>query len=129
MTKWKQKDWEVSGPCPEALHQFALMPDEKVFPNTYSGVAWRAAYRIWKATKDTPNVLDNIGPYENVPGADLEDLDLTGFMVGWAVNVVRQMLGKAPGGNGAIVTVGVGNEPYPSVGPADLAMRRAIGGK
>jgi hypothetical protein len=121
-------DWENAGPSPEALAAFADVKDEREFPHSYSGQSWLAAYRMWKVVKDAPEKL-NVGPYENVPGVELDDLGLSGFMYGSAVNAVRQMLGKAPGRNPAILTLGEKEEPpYPSVGPAEKAMRSAIGG-
>ncbi len=49
---------------------------------------------------------------------DLKGLGLTGFMVGWAMNAVRQMCGMAPGPNGGVVTVG-GEQPIvPASGTA-----------
>lgn len=121
-------DWDAAGPSPEALIAFGEVADDKEFPETYSGQAWRAAYRIWKVCKATPEKL-NVGPCDDIPGVDLDDLGLSGFMYGWALNAVRQMLGKPAGPNPAIITLGTKDEPpYPSIGPADKAMRKAIGG-
>lgn len=122
-------DWEKNGPSPKALEAFSLVKEETEFPHTYSGQSWLAAYRIWKAVKDDPAKLMDVGPYDDIPGVELDDLGLSGFMYGWAVNAVRQMCGLRPGGNPAIVTLGEGNRDYPSVGPAEQAMNRAIGGK
>jgi hypothetical protein len=121
-----ETDWDSLGPSPEALRALELVKEEAEFPQTYSGQAWCAAYRIWKAVQESPEVLDGVGPYDDVPNVTLKDLDLTGFMFGWSVNAVRQMLGRPVGGNGAIVTIGKGNEPYPSVGSAEQAMKRAL---
>ncbi len=121
-------DWDAAGPSPEALIAFSAVVDEKEFPDTYSGQAWRAAYRIWKVCKATPEKL-NVGPFDPIEGLDISGLGLSGFMYGWAFNAVRQMLGKPAGPNPAILTFGVKDQPpYPSIGPAGKAMRRAMGG-
>lgn len=125
MTKF---DWDNEGPSPRAIAAFEAVQAEKEFPDTYSGQAWLAAFRIWKAVKDTPDVLNSVGPYDDVPGVDLHGLGLSGFMYGWAVNAVRQMLGKPAGGNPAILTLGKGNEPCPSVGPAEKHLHQVLGG-
>lgn len=122
-------DWDKLGPSPEALKAFDAIQTELEFPNTYSGQAWRAAYRIWKVTKDNRSLLEPDEPYGTIKGVELDGLGLSGFMYGWAVNAVRQMFCMPAGGNGAIVTLGVGCEPAPVVGPAELEMREAIGGK
>lgn len=60
---------------------------------------------------------------------NLDGWDGTGFMYGWALNAVRQMMGYKPGPNGAILEIGTEEQPaYPSVGPAEKAVARAIGG-
>lgn len=120
-------DWENAGPSKEALAAFVEVKDEKEFPRSYSGQAWLAAFRIWKAVKDDHSKL-NVGVFADIPGCDVSDLGLSGFMWGWALNAVRQMLGHSPGANPAILTLGKGHETYPSVGPAEKAMRQAIGG-
>lgn len=121
-------NWDEAGPSKEALEALSKVEDEKEFPQSYSGQAWFAAYRIWKTVKDSPEKLVKATPYSDIEGVDLKGWDGTGFMYGWALNAVRQMMGYRPGPNGAIVTLGVGEEPpYPSVGSAEQAMKRAIG--
>jgi hypothetical protein len=120
-------NWEKTGPSQQALDAFAKITDEEEFPDSYSGQAWRAAYRIWKVYKDKPTELSNCDPYSTPKGVDLKGLDLTGFMFGWAMNAVRQMLGMKAGPNPAIVTLGEKQEDYPSVGPAEIALKDALG--
>jgi hypothetical protein len=122
-------DWEKAGPSAAALEAFASVESEDEFPNTYSGQSWRAAFRIWRAYRDKPEALDSIGPYDDIPGADLYGMGLSGFMVGWAMNAVRQMLGRQPGANGAVIVLGEKNQPaVPAMGPAEADLKRAIGG-
>lgn len=108
--------WETASPSVEALERFAQASDGE-FPHSYSGQAWRAAYRLWLAIKDkTPEEIDKAisDPYGydkswNWNGENGgEDLGLSGFMAGWAMNAVRQMMKLGPIGNGAVVTIGVG---------------------
>lgn len=123
-------DWNEMAPGPEALAAFATAK-EYDFPDTYSGAGWKAAFRIWGAVKDSPDVLVGHDGFHDLPGVKIDDLGLSGFQFGWALNAVRQMLGQRPGPNPAIVTIGAGdNEPaYPSMGSPESAMRRAIGGE
>jgi hypothetical protein len=122
-------DWDAAGPSKEALIALAKVKSGDEFPHTYSGQAWFAAWRIWDATKDHPEKLANASPYGDMEGLDLKGWDGTGFMYGWALNAVRQMMGMKPGPNGAILTLGEPEQPaYPSIGPAENAMRKAIGG-
>lgn len=122
-------DWDAVAPGPEALERFTVVEDEaSEFPETYSGTGWRAAFRIWKVYRDRPNDLQSIGPYDEIPDVELDNMDLTGFMVGWALNAVRQMLGLAPGKNGAVVTIGGPQETVPALGPAGSDLRKVLGG-
>jgi len=121
-------DWENAGPSKEALEALAQVQDESEFPQSYSGQAWFAAYRIWKVCKDNLDKLAKASPYGDIEGVDLKGWDGTGFMYGWALNAVRQMLGLKPGPNGAVIELGVDEQPpYPVVGPADKEMRLALG--
>jgi hypothetical protein len=98
-------DWEKSGPSIEALEAFARARDDE-FPQSYSGQAWRAAYRLWLAVKDKPlkevnQIISDPYGYDkswNWSGENGgEDLGLSGFMAGWAMNAVRQMMNLKPG--------------------------------
>lgn len=120
-------DWENSGPTPEARAALEAVSDEAEFPYSYSGQAWRAAYRILRAYKDQPAELLKIGPYDDIPGVALSDLDLTGFMFGWALNAARQLCALPPGPNGAIVNIGEPMPLVPASGPADADLRRVLG--
>ena len=77
-------------------------------------------HRLWDA-------LDNVGPYEDVPGVESNDLDLTGFMVGWAMNAVRQMRHKEPKENGAVVTIGGEQSVTPAMESANEDLQRLMG--
>lgn len=124
-------DWDNMAPGQEALTALQAVESEDELPHTYSGAAWRAAYRMWLAVKDDPAILDTLGPFDDVPGCDLKGLGLTGFMFGWAKNAVRHMLGRKPGANPAILTIdenGGRHETEPIVGTAEDAMIKAIGG-
>lgn len=121
-------DWDDVSPSPEALSLLEKVRGDSDFPQSYSGSAWCAAWHIWKVVKDNPDLLDGNDGFKDIPGVDLPDLGLSGFQYGWALNAVRQMLGKKPGPNPAIVTIGAREElPYPSTGPAESAMKRAMG--
>lgn len=122
-------NWDAMAPGPEALARFPLVKNEsREFPDTYSGAAWNAAYRIWKATEEHgPEILDS-DVWSDIKGADCKGLGLSGFQFGWARNAVRQMLGKAPVENPAIVTVGGPAPVVPASGSAEDDMKGAIGG-
>ena len=122
-------DWdEVMTPGPEALGRFiAIQNEEREFPDTYSGTAWKAAYRMWLTCAANPEMIEDQSFVDKI---DIHGLGLTGFQWGWARNAVRHMLGMAPGSNPAIIVIGGGeNQPIaPASGPAEMDMRRAIGG-
>lgn len=122
-------DWEKAGPSQRSLEALLEVKSEAEFPDTYSGQAWLAAYRIWKACKDHPEKLLTASPYGDIDGVDLKGWDGTGFMYGWALNAVRQMLGMKPGPNGAIVTLGGPQEDYPASCSANADLHRALGSK
>lgn len=104
-------DWDREGPSEQAATALSRVRDESEFPVTYSGQAWRRAFRLWRLTETDPEALDGVGPYDRIPGdeGDGYDLELSGFMEGWARNCVRQMRGKRPRPNGALVAIG---EPF-----------------
>lgn len=122
-------DWDLEGPSPQAAAALDRVSDESEFPYTYSGQSWRYVYRLWKATAETPDLLDDLGSFDEVPGVQTDDLGLSGFMESWARNAVRQMRGKLPKGNSAIVTVGGVDEDemVPSRGSAESMMKAVIG--
>jgi len=118
-------NWDETAPGAEALDRFKSIEDEgSEFPETYSGSAWRAAYRIWKAVCERGESSLNASNFPEVYG-----LGISGFQFGWAVNAVRQMLGKKPGTNPAIIEIGGPDPIVPATGPAENDMREAIGGK
>lgn len=123
-------NWNTEPVGPGALAAFEAVASESEFPHTYSGQSWLAAFRIWKEYRDKPERLDAIGPYDSIPGVKLDGLGLSGFMVGWAMNAVRQMLHRKPGPNGSVVTVGArGAQPaVPALGPAEDDLKRVLGG-
>lgn len=124
----KKFDWEHEGPSAQALEAFTKVTDEKEFPDSYSGQAWRAAYRLWKWTGGDVNKLPK-SEWEYNPEWNWDELGLSGFMAGWATNAVRQMMHCKPLPNPAILTIGGPQEVYPSVGPAEIAMKDAMGAK
>lgn len=121
-------NWEAMTPGESALARFVEIAHEELdedyeFPKTYSGSAWHATYRIWKATRECgEKILDE----DDVPEA--HGLGLSGFQFGWAVNAVRQMLGKKPGTNPAILVIGGPQPVVPAAGAPEDDMRKAIGG-
>jgi hypothetical protein len=140
--KWRKKmvtgfSWENSGPNKQALAAFAKVTDERrEFPHTYSGQAWRAAYRLWLAIKDKPIdvqksetadgfAYDPAWNWGGERGGD--DLGLSGFMAGWAINAVRQMLDLKAIPNPAVINMDGPQEPLPDTGPAEGMMKTAIG--
>jgi hypothetical protein len=128
-------DWDETTPGPEALARFKAL-DEVLevseFPDTYSGAAWHAAYRVWRAVKTDPEKIDQLKRHDAYAyfSSDMKGLDLTGFMAGWAVNAVRHMLGLAPGPNPAIVEIGAGDDQpvVPASGSPESDLRKALGG-
>lgn len=64
----------------------------------------------WKAPKDAdghpPLIQEGLSAVMKREGVDLDDLDLTGFMYGWAVNAARVLCELPPVPNPAIVTIG-----------------------
>lgn len=131
MTKF---NWEESGPSEAALQAFNYAV-EADFPDTYSGQSWKACFRLWNKFKNrqsdfmTKDINDD-EVYESMKG-----MGLSGFMGGWAFNALRQMWNMQPKPNPALATMDdQGNiepsvEPYPSIGPAEKAMRLALGGE
>lgn len=51
-------------------------------------------------------VRDGLYDVMKAEGIDLAELELTGFMWGWAVNAARKVLGDGPVPNPAIVEIG-----------------------
>lgn len=116
-------DWDNLSPQPAVVDRFLEVTDEDSFPETYSGQSWKAAYRIWKMVKDDPSLLDKDTDYHPI----LDNLGLSGFMVGWAVNAVRVVLGRPQGPNPAVITLGVENQPVtPALGPAEQDLKRIL---
>lgn len=118
-------NWDAVGPCDDVLKRFRIVKDscrneEREFPNTYSGTAWRAAYRMWAAFDRGEATL------EGLDAVDVKGIGLSGFQHGWAVNAVRQMLGAAPGTNPAIITIGGPSPIVPALGPAYSDMRSSM---
>lgn len=123
-------DWEDAIPNTRSLEAFALVQSEKEFPMTYSGQSWRACYRMWKATKHDPKIMEPLGAWDEVPNCDIKELGLSGFMWGWAKNALKAMYGFDQTANPAVLEIGAGEDQpvTPAVGTAEQAMRRAIGG-
>ena len=100
------------------------------FPETYSGIAWKACWLMYhKGYKvDKIEFLKQDGwgdfPY-------LKSLDLTGFMVGWACNVLRFILKQTPVSDGASIIIGGGKNPPIGIhiDNAEESMKKAMGGK
>lgn len=137
-------NWEAMVPGPEALERFNVIRNEvrtwatttddpnvevekREFPDTYSGAAWRAAYRIWKEV--AVNGREILADGNPLVDEAARGLGLSGFQFGWAVNAVRQMIGLKPGTNPAILVLG-GEQPIvPATGSPESDMRDAIGGR
>ena len=102
---------------------------ETDFPNTYSGQAWRACWLMYhkgyKVDKEQFLKQDGWGEFPY-----LKDLDLTGFMVGWACNALRFMLKQSPVSDGATIIIGGGKNQPKGIpeGNAEQSMYKAIGG-
>lgn len=131
-------NWDTTRPTPEIISVFEDVTDDaREFPDTYSGQAWRAAYRLWLAVRYLPAADQRAAmkdgysydPSWRWSGEDgCEDLGLSGFMAGWAINAVRQMLYLNAIPNGAVVTIGAESPPLPSTAPAGDMMHEIIGG-
>ncbi len=130
-------DWDTARPEPSVLAALEGVTDDSAeFPDTYSGQSWRAVYLLWlairyksadeqrEATKDG-YCYDPSWRWRGEDGG--EDLGLSGFMAGWAINAVRQMLYLSAIPNGALVTIGAESPPLPSTKPAEEMLREVIG--
>lgn len=122
-------DWNEVNPKDITLADFETTKEED-FPNTYSGTAWRACWRMYHLgyKKDKGDFLKQDG-WGNFPY--LHGLDLTGFMVGWACNVLRYLLKQSPVRDGATVVVGGGdNQPVGvPLKSAEGALHDVLGGE
>jgi hypothetical protein len=126
--------WDESGPSPEAWAALQSAEDGD-FPETYSGIAWRAAYRLLKVAKEDPTRFASWDGWTSDPIAReaVKGLDLTGFMFGWAINALRAMMEMPAVRDGATVIVGGGEDQRGTelvpTGPAKADLRLVLGGK
>lgn len=127
----EQFNWEC-GPSPEAWQALQQAKDED-FPTTYGGQAWRAAWRLMKVAKEQPERFASWDGWtrDELASEVVADLDLTGFMFGWAINALRSMIELPPVADGATVTIGGGDDSgnagvFP--GSAEQSLRRVLGG-
>ncbi len=124
----KQINWKKASPKEISLDDLENAK-EADFPETYSGIAWKACWLMYhKGYKvDKANFLKQDGwghfPY-------LKGMDLTGFMVGWACNTLRFIIKETPVSDGASLIIGGGkNQPVGVyIANAEESMRKAIGG-
>ncbi len=129
MKKNKSINWDVASPKDITLQDLENAK-ETDFPNTYSGIAWKACWIMYHEgyKKDPEEFLrqDGWGKFPYLHG---KNLDLTGFMVGWACNALRFILKKSPVRDGATVLLGCEKQPVgvPS-GCADDSLRKTLGG-
>ena len=104
-------DWENVEPT-KITGEILLSASEENFPETYSGISWLAARRILLVLcsyVEAIRKLDPWAPDPRVMGA-IEDLDMTGVLVGWVMSVLREMYGFTPGKSGAVIEIVKGNE-------------------
>jgi hypothetical protein len=125
--------WDEAGPSPQAWEALQTAQDGD-FPWTYSGQAWRAAWRLLKVAREDPQRFASWDGWTSDPLAfeATADLDLTGFMFGWAINALRVMMEMPPVSDGATVIIGAGEdqrgtELCPS-GPAQADLQIVLGG-
>ncbi len=121
-------NWSKASPKEISLKDLETAK-EKDFPNTYSGQGWKACWLMYhkgyKVNKEEFLKQDGWGDFPY-----LKDIDLTGFMVGWACNALRHILKKSPVSDGATVIIGGGdNQPKGvHIDNAEESMKKAIGG-
>lgn len=122
--------WDEVGPNDVTLQNLEDAIEED-FPQTYSGQAWLACWMMYHQDYkvDAEGFLEKDG-WSDFPCLREKDLDLTGFMVGWAVNALRHILKKGPVADGATLIIGGGDNQPKGVapGPAATSMKVAIGG-
>lgn len=125
-------DWETTGPGPEAWDALQAARDSD-FPRTYSGVAWRAAWRLLAVAEEEPERFASWDGWTGDPLAHeaVKGLGLTGFMFGWAINALRYMMEMPPVSDGATVIVGSGDDQHGTelrpTGPAAYDLGRVMG--
>lgn len=124
-------DWENASPKDITLNELEGAV-ESDFPETYSGTAWKAAWIMYTEgyKKDPEEFLKQDG-WGHFPYLHKRNLDLTGFMVGWACNALRFLLQKSPVRDGASVIIGGGeNQPIGvPMGSAKEALEKVLGGE
>ena len=124
----KKINWSKTSPKEITLADLEKAK-EADFPNTYSGQGWRACWLMYhkgyKVNKKEFLKQDGWGDFPYLKG-----IDLTGFMVGWACNTLRFLIGKSPVSDGATVIIGGGKNQPKGVpeGNAEQAMTKSIGG-
>lgn len=97
------------------------------FPNTYTGRAWVACWLMYhKGYKKDKQEFLKLDGWGNFPY--LKEMDLTGFMVGWACNTLRYLLNEKPVRDGATVIVGGGDNQPVGVpdGNADESLNKSL---
>lgn len=124
-------NWDIANPEEVKIEDLG-MAQEKDFPDTYCGRAWKAAWKMYHEgyKKDPKNFLKQDG-WGEFPYLMNCGMDLTGFMVGWACNTLRFILGESPVADGATVIFGESKENQPiGVPPGNPAesVEKAIGG-
>ena len=130
MTCSKTFDWDNAGPLPEAWQALQHAKDSD-FPETYSGTAWRAAWRLLQVAKEQPERFSAWDGWtsDNLAREATRDLDLTGFMFGWAINALRSMMEMEPVADGARVVLGErGGVKLKPTGSANEELQHALGG-
>lgn len=103
---------------------------EMDFPQTYSGQAWRGVWKMYHV-----EYVHNPQAFLKKTGWShfdyLYGMGLTGFMVGWALNALRKILGFGPVADGATVVIG-GSEAEQPVGvpqgTAEQSLKKVLGG-
>lgn len=123
-------DWTNAEPKDVTRENLLAAKDED-FPQEYGAAAWQCAARILQVLRDDVEAIRTLDSWSlDARAAEaIHGLDLTGFMVGWACGVLRQMHGATPGKSGAVIEIGTGVVDQPTLaGNAEAELRVALGG-
>lgn len=98
-------DWEKDGPKVITNQFFSEVQDEATFPHSYSGDAWRVAFRFYHKALENEKYYDSLNIFSMADTLDFSDLTITLFQLGWAWNTSRQLRGKEVGINPGCLVV------------------------